>query len=616
MARNILLTSLSAAEHDLPLRYFGMEKEFGFDYCSALLDAEAGIKAVLARHSIDEVIVIGAADAYDERDERNAVRLGDESSLYSEDRMSFSAYRLLRYRLAQYADELNLDEEAEEKLLPEEMREKLTRFAREYQEKSPELKETKFNRLFDAISQSGQAYEDFRNAFAAAFPELRDYEGSCIRWIKNYLYGEMKSSAKLEPAPVNTDTIIRFVPEESVEEGGQWVDSMMAMEKSIVEDREDINLYVSLNSDDAADTFIVINLLELLVSMQESRIRLQKIYTVRSLQRRMAGMIRDDTEGFGVTEVFHALHSFLNYGKADRVVKIWEKSGERNESIAAMVYAMRRVDVGLSMCNIPEVEGGILRLRRLFRDEAFWRETGRYGMGFSVLAESIREDYGVLLEGDGDIPFIEMVKWAYRHQFYQQTLTLIESRAPENLVKSGIFYYCGDEKKKDQVIQLLVKQRQMLKPYEYYKMDEIDHYFIKTYNRAGTRGMGGRDDDPQRVYASLRAKSLENTDPSMITGLSACSSAEMLEDILFAYYHIGQVRNKISHADAEAMAGVRLMVSESDEISALVWMKDSIDYFIDRYEKAMADVQTKKPQVVRITADEVRTAAEHARRDR
>ena len=616
MARNILLTSLSAAEHDLPLRYFGMEKEFGFDYCSALLDAEAGIKAVLARHSIDEVIVIGAADAYDEKDERNAVCLGDGSSLYSEDRMTFSSYRLLRYRLAQYADELNLDEEAADKLLPEDLREKLTRFVRDYQEKCPELKETKFNRLFDAISQSGQGYEDFRNAFAAAFPELREYQGSCIRWIKNYLYGEMKSSAKLEPAPVNTDTIIRFVPEESVEEGGQWVDSMMAMEKTIVEDREDINLYVSLNSDDAADTFIVINLLELLVSMQESRIRLQKIYTVRSLQRRMAGMIRDDTEGFGVTELFHALHSFLNYGKADRVVKIWEKSGERNESIAAMVYAMRRVDVGLSMCNIPEVEGGILRLHRLFRDEAFWRETGRYGMGFSVLAESIREDYGVLLEGDGDIPFIEMVKWAYRHQFYQQTLTLIESRAPENLVKSGIFYYCGDEKKKEQVIQLLVKQRQMLKPYEYYKMDEIDHYFIKTYNRAGTRGMGGRDDDPQRVYASLRAKSLENTDPSMITGLSACSSAETLEDILFAYYHIGQVRNKISHADADAMAGVRLMVSESDEISALVWMKDSIDYFIDRYEKAMADVQTKKPQVVRITADEVRTAAEHARRDR
>ena len=59
MAQNILLTSLSAAGNDLPLRYFSFQKEFGFDYCDALLDAEAGIKAVLARYDIDEIIVIG-----------------------------------------------------------------------------------------------------------------------------------------------------------------------------------------------------------------------------------------------------------------------------------------------------------------------------------------------------------------------------------------------------------------------------------------------------------------------------------------------------------------------------------------------------------------------------
>ena len=57
MAQNILLTSLSAAGNDLPLRYFSFQKEFGFDYCDALLDAEAGIKAVLARYDIDEIII-------------------------------------------------------------------------------------------------------------------------------------------------------------------------------------------------------------------------------------------------------------------------------------------------------------------------------------------------------------------------------------------------------------------------------------------------------------------------------------------------------------------------------------------------------------------------------
>ena len=35
--------------------------------------------------------------------------------------------------------------------------------------------------------------------------------------------------------------------------------------------------------------------------------------------------------------------------------------------------------------------------------------------------------------------------FTYRHQFYQQTLTLIETNAPENFVKSGVFYYCNDE---------------------------------------------------------------------------------------------------------------------------------------------------------------------------
>ena len=53
MARNILLTSLSAAENDLPVRFFSFKNEFGFDYCDALLDTEASIKATLARYSID-----------------------------------------------------------------------------------------------------------------------------------------------------------------------------------------------------------------------------------------------------------------------------------------------------------------------------------------------------------------------------------------------------------------------------------------------------------------------------------------------------------------------------------------------------------------------------------
>ena len=546
----MLLTSLNAMESDLPLRYFFVHNdEGGSAYCDTLLDAEAGIKNVLSRFDIDEIVIIGAAGSYDEGDKLGPVSAAQGSELYSSDRSSLSTYGLLRYRIAQFADG-QTQSLAEDESLPEEVREKLD------------------------------------------------------------------ASARLEILPSNREVSLRLIPEGELEEGEQWVENLMSMEASIVEEVEDIKLYVSLNSDDAADTFFVMNMLDILVTMPESTVELKKIYTTRRLHRSMAGIVRDDTDGFGVTELFHAIRAFLEYGRADMIEDIWKKSGERNESIEDMVGAMRNVDIGLSMCNIPQVERGIFRLRELFRSEKFWRESGYYGMLFSLIAESIREDYGVLLEGDGDINFIEMVKWAYRHQFYQQTLTLIESRTPENLVSSGIFYYCDSEENRDHVTDLFAKQRLQFKPYEYFKIDQIDHYFIKTYDRGRVRSRCSRRDDPQRVYAVMRTESIENTDPEMITGYTACDSPETMQNALFAYYYVGYVRNTISHADARVMDGKNKAAEEGDNRSALDWMTESIDLFIESYEKAAAETRDKNPNVVIISGDEVRRLADSMRKNR
>jgi len=612
MAQNILLTSLSAAETNLPVRYFSFQNESGQAYFDALLDAEAGIRTVLSRHEIDDIIVIGGAGSYDEGDDPGAVPVRQGNRLQPSDRQ-LSTYGLLRQRIAQYANGPSSDRREEDGSLPDEVREKLTGFIRDFSERTAELKTGDISRLFDELAGNERICERFWTELSEACPELSGDQDRCRQWVKSYLYAELEPSSKPGLLPAYEGARFRFIPEAEFENGGQWIDSMMAMEKSIVEDAEDINLYVTLNSDDAADTFIVLNMLDIMISMPESRVRLEKIYTVRSLQRRMTGIVRDDTEGFGLTELFHAIRAFLNYGRADMIVDIWKKSGENNESIDGMVYAMRDVDVGLSMCNMAEVKRGILRLRDLFRSEEFWRESGYYGMLFSLIAESIREDYDVLLEGEGDISFIEMVKWAYRHQFYQQTLTLIESGTPEDMVRSGIFYYCDDEARRDQVVRQFAQQRLELRSHEYYKMDQIDHYFIKTYGRSRTRGMGARGEDPQHVYAVLRTQSVGNQDPSIITGYTACDSLETLKDALHAYYYIGYVRNKISHADSGMMEGKNQAESGSDDISALVWMTGSIDHFIDSYEKAMAEVQGKDPHVVTISARDVRMAADSMR---
>ena len=231
-----------------------------------------------------------------------------------------------------------------------------------------------------------------------------------------------------------------------------------------------------------------------------------------------------------------------------------------------------------------------------------------------MIAGCIQADYAPLLEGDGAISFIELIKWAYRHQLYQQVLTLIETFAPENLVKTGVFYYCDDEAQVEGITKLFALQRLELKPYEYYKMDDLDHYFIKSYDRASVKLSGSKTEDRQLVYAALRAQTIESPDPSKINGHTACDSMDTVRSVLHAYFRLGTVRNKISHADTDAMAEQRLIVSESDVSSAMLLMRESIEYFILSYEKAMEEVRDKKPNIVAISPADVRNAADSIRR--
>ena len=412
----------------------------------------------------------------------------------------------------------------------------------------------------------------------------------------------------MELLQINENAAIRFVPTDITKDSAKQINSMMSMNQSVTEGADDIDLYFAFNSENAADTFVAMNLLDIMTALPQSNVRCKKIFTVSSPWKNLNAEICDSTDVFDVSKLAAGVQAFLNYGKADKIVEFWERNGGRDARVSGMIYAIRRVDVGLSMCNMSEVEKGILRLRELFKRNEPWTSLSYDEALFNVIAESIKKDYGVLLEGDGDIPFIELVKWAYRHQFYQQTLTLIESKVPELLVNSGIFYYCSDEAEAEHVTQLLAQQRLLLKPYEYYKMDDIGHYFIKNYDRG--RVSRGRGADLQAVYAALRTQSVENKDPDLITGYTECSNLQTLNNLLYAYYRIGVVRNKINHAEAEAMAEQRLSVSESDDSSALLWLKDSVNFFIKSYEAAAKELEGKTPHVVLISADDVKKAAD------
>ena len=589
MSSNILVVTLDAMENDAQaLRYFSAKNEYGNSYCNAVQSIEASTKYVLSRFPIDHVIAIG-----------------DDPSVFD----------LYRSRIEQFINEEDPEQPAGESPLPEKEQAAIISFIQSFYEKNSQRENKRLNRAFDELACSTSLIEEFAQSLYEQFPVIRNHPRSHLKWILHYLYAQLKASAKMELLPVNENINIRYVPADMMMKPEHWTSDVLGISQEILSGNEEVHLYISLDNDSSVDGTLLLNLLDILIATPGSKVHLKKIYRVYEPVGTMTGNIEDNTFISLSTDLVAAAHAFLNYSKTDNLVDFWEKYGDGNERISSMIYAARRVDMGISMCNILEVQAGIERLRGIFRNNRPWKEDGEFGVLFGLLADSIQADYRSMLEGGSPVSFIELIKWAYRHQLYQQVLTLVETYAPVNLVSTGVFYYCDDESHKKAITRMLALQRLELKSYEYYKMDDIEHYFVKYYDRDSVRLTGSRDEDRNRVYAAIRTQSIQSRDSSKIWGHTVCDNPETVQNVLYAYYHLGEVRNKISHADVEAMADQRLIVAESDVSYYMLHMRESIEYFILSYEKAMAEVQGKNPNIVPITAEAVREAADRIRRE-
>ena len=117
MIRNILLTTLDAAANERSLRYYSVQNEYDRDYCEALQCMEASSKYILSRFAIDEILVIGEDASAAAGASTDPIMLKNSGDLYAADPDQLSPFDLYRCRLAQYIDEISLQQQAYEALL-------------------------------------------------------------------------------------------------------------------------------------------------------------------------------------------------------------------------------------------------------------------------------------------------------------------------------------------------------------------------------------------------------------------------------------------------------------------------------------------------------------------
>lgn len=605
MKHSIMITSLYSGNHREDLAYYVSGDSIRPLYCDALLPAEAVSKCILANHPIEEMIVLGNKRTYGPGDELETMVLKDGRSFYESDINSLSDYNLLRYRLAQFVDEMHIEDQDVNELLDEDEKEATIALLKKFLAEKAQNRTDRINRLFGCIAHDAQLQEDLWAMMAEELPHYSEKSWQHRRWAIFYLYNEMRDSHKLELLESNEDVRIRFVPTD--DKGNLPTADALAKTLGEMAERDgepaDVDVYININSESTHDTLTLLNLMAIARLVPDSHINVVQVMATSNKPHALISFIGDESTLCNVSELLAGMRTFLAYGKTDLLCEYWALQGIENAYIDSLLYAMRVIDVGLSLCDINDIERGIVRLRELLssKDRLGYSIVERY---FAIAIEGIERDYGSMLD-EGGPTFIDLVKWTYRKGMWQQALTIVEARAPQDIVDRGIFYYCNSEESRTKALGIFAQEHFDLKPFEKYKMYDVSHYFIKYYVKYSNRSAIPHADNSvlQKEHAKKTVGLLDATDDKVLQAYTRCTDREALSNLLFAYYNIGQVRNATNHAENEG--GGAVIREEWDVSERMERISQALRFFIISYEKVMESLEPSDEPIMQISFGEI-----------
>ena len=579
---NILLTSLGNLGNRLHHEYYSYEDDGVIKYCDGISIGEAGAKYIMSHNSIDEIVVIGSGATFNPGEEGERIPLKNYSGYRANNIDDLSEYGFFLYRLLQFQRGVDLEGmDVLETIDPDRKKELLdayNAFCDGYINWNPKQKKEE---LFHYLAQD----RDLESNMYSKLPDLSKEE---LTWLKRYIYMTLPSDLRLTALDVNNDLKISFIPSDRNEEaafstGDNIIKIMQALYKS---DDTIINLYVDMQGLESSVGYSIVAILSMLNNDSRSNFNIKEIITSHHSKERFASLIdNNEMKRYQINTLISGMDAFLKYGKVSIIENYWKGTGIQNDHIDSLVNAMRWVDDGVSLCNIEDLEYGISCLKDVFRESSFEELPEFESNVFQVLERGIRLDYGKLLEEE-ELNCLTLIKWAFKKKFYQQCLTIIESRVPLELVDKGVLYYMNDDNDKAEFLRVINEEYWTTPNSSRFAFRELSHFFIKSHGRTAFKKERGAD--ISKVFMEFRLSRLDDSTVPLAPTYSLISDhREVLADFLYSYYAISRVRNEINHAGS--IKGTK----NNQENERMKLVNEAIGGFITKYENVLNIIEEK-----------------------
>ena len=568
--KSVFLTTVNECKDRLDIKYFICRDMNGDPvFATGISVAEAGLKTVLSDTPIDEIVVLGPSE-YAEEKYSKGIKLSDMKIKHGADISEMSEYEFFCYRIVEYLNQVDFEAIDIDELIDEDskkdIRGKIDVFKKNHSLGTPKG-------LFLEICSSKDLERAFRDEV------LKGLKPNEQKWTCHNLFTQMDPYYKIHVGSINREAVIRYLPIDPSAELG--VDDITKVARSVLgNEKTKVDLYMdmqgmgSINGNTLITTFLMTN------KRTGYKCSINKLISSGKKPSAVSGRVLDLRKSYDITKLMSGIDTFLEYGKDGQLKEFWSSLDVIDPNAIRLFNAMDCIDEGVSLCIVDLIAYGINSIRSLFKKLS--RNSHSDNIYLDIIINAIKSDYGPLLEGD-ELSIPELLKWCLRKGFYQQLLTIIESKIPYDIVKRGIYYYAKDNDDIEALqtdLNYLYWNQPVTMRWSY---NDIEHFFLKFYGRPLLDYRQNKD-AVAKDYAKLRVAALHEKVEGMLPAYSYVKDDALLYELLLSYYKIGNLRNAVNHSNISEAA-----LEDGEEFEHKdnrIELADAIGKFIKLYASA------------------------------
>ena len=196
---------------------------------------------------------------------------------------------------------------------------------------------------------------------------------------------------------------------------------------------KEINLYINMQGG-IRSTMMKMNAITELLESQNVRVvgRYANNYNAREPQPYESVSVADDYRPY---ELVTAMTIFKKYGRGEKLLEYFSDD-EKTPHAKKLAEAIKLAADSIQLCDVDGFDEAIEAIRKF--DEEY--KESEASPTLKIIYQDIKSDYESILNAEHK--YVAQIRWCLNKGFLQQAMTILESKMPDEYVRSGILYFC------------------------------------------------------------------------------------------------------------------------------------------------------------------------------